>query len=428
MQHSIPIVELGPQGEPMAHAVEACVHCGFCLSACPTYKVLGEEMDSPRGRIILMKEALEGSLTSDSVLPYIDRCLGCMGCVTACPSGVEYGHLLTPFRARTEQARSRKLLDAATRLLVRETLPYPGRFRMAARAGRMAKPLRGALPRPFAAMLDLLPTDIPAAQPLPALVEAQGKRRARVALLAGCVQQVVAPEIGWATIRVLARNGVEVVIPAGQGCCGSLSMHTGEAKQAESLARKNLAAFPSDVDAVITNAAGCGSGMREYPLLFRGSNVEEQATAFAAKVRDISEFLDELGLVETPSFPEKVRVAYHDACHLAHAQRVTAAPRRLLASIGNVELLEVPEGDLCCGSAGTYNLEQPEIARQLGERKASNIASVDAAWVAAGNIGCIMQIRAYLPAHSPAYLQANGAASVLHTIEVLDRAYSARSG
>lgn len=417
MQHSIALETLGPQGHAMTEAVGKCVHCGFCLSACPTYKVLGEEMDSPRGRIYLMKENLEGKLDLNAMTPFVDRCLGCMACVTACPSGVEYGELLAPFRARAEEQRSRPLIERTRRLLVHETLPYPGRFRLAAILGKLAKPLRGFIPAALASMLDLLPDSLPNTQPLPALYPALGQRRARVALLAGCVQQVLAPSINWATLRVLAQNGVEVVVPRGQGCCGSLSMHTGEAKQARMLARHNLGIFPRDVDAIITNAAGCGSGIHEYGLLFAGDADEEKAKSFASQVKDVSVFLHELGLHTPPPLVTPVTVAYHDACHLAHAQRVTSQPRKLLAAIPNVKLVEIPEGELCCGSAGTYNLEQPELAREIGERKARNILATGAELVVTGNIGCMTQIQTHLKALGQPL-------PVWHTIEILDRAYN----
>ncbi len=417
MHHSIPIETLGPQGPAMAEAVDNCVHCGFCLATCPTYKVLGEEMDSPRGRIILMKEALEGSVELDSTLPFIDRCLGCMACVTACPSGVAYGHLLSPFRQRAEGQRSRPLLNETTRQLVKETLPYPERFRLAAAAGRLGKLVRAALPGELRGMLELLPADLPPAQPLPEVFPAIGRRRGRVALLAGCVQQVLAPQINWATLRVLAQNGIETVVPRGQGCCGSLSLHIGEGEQARALARANLAVFPNDVDAIITNAAGCGSGMHEYGLLFAGEPDAARAAELGNRVKDIAVFLDELGIVPPRGLPEQVRVAYHDACHLAHAQGVTAQPRRLLAGIPNVTLVEIPEGELCCGSAGTYNLEQPELAHQIGERKARNILATGAQAVVTGNIGCMTQIRTHLEllGHPLA---------IWHTVELLDAAYT----
>lgn len=403
----------------MAHAVSTCVHCGFCLATCPTYRVLGEEMDSPRGRIILMKEQLEGELELEAMLPYVDRCLGCMACVTACPSGVEYSNLLAPFRARSESQRARSLVDRTARMLVHTTLPYPKRFRAAALLGKLGRPLQHLLPRKFSAMLDLLPTDLPQAAVLPAFTPAQGVRRARVALLTGCVQQVLAPQINRATINVLVRNGVDVVIPPQQGCCGALSLHTGAADQARTLGRANLAAFPKDVDAVITNAAGCGSGMKEYGLLFAGMAEEAEARMFAARVKDVSVFLAELGIEAPAPLAQPLKVAYHDACHLAHAQGVTAQPRELLRSIPNLTVAEIAEGELCCGSAGTYNLEQPDLARTIGERKARNILSTGAQAVVTGNIGCMMQLRTHLAALGQPL-------PVWHTVELLDQAYGGK--
>lgn len=413
MQHKIPVQAFGPQGEAMVHAIERCVHCGFCLPVCPTYKVLGEEMDSPRGRIFLMKAVLEGALPQEEALLYIDRCLGCEACVPACPSGVPYGELLTPFRAYTEPRRRYEPLDRLSRLLVLQTLPFPWTFRLAASLGKLARPVQRLLPKKLGNMLSLLPPDLPKTRPLPEVYPAKEPRRARVALLSGCVQQALAPEINWATLRVLAENGVETVIPKHQNCCGSLSMHTGAAGQARALARHNLDVFPQDVDAILTNAAGCGAGMKEYGLLFKGLPEEEKARDFAGRVKDVSLFLDQLGLKPPPALPRPLKVAYHDACHLVHAQGVKAAPRRLLTSIPNLILLEIPESDMCCGSAGTYNLEQPELARQLGQRKAGNILSTGAEAAVMGNIGCISQIRSHLERPLPLY----------HTMEVLDRAY-----
>lgn len=418
MQHTIPVETLGPQGPAMAEAVDKCVHCGFCLASCPTYRVLGEEMDSPRGRIYLMKEALEGGLTVDEISPYVDRCLGCMACVTSCPSGVAYGELLMPFRSLHAPDRKRSPVDQVTRRLVRETLPYPGRFRQAVRMGKLAGPFSSMLPASFRTMLDLLPAELPAAPPLPDFYPAQGERRARVALLTGCVQQVLAPQINWATLRVLARNGVDVVIPRGQGCCGALSMHIGEEAQAQQLAQNNMTIFPKDVDAIITNAAGCGSGMHEYPLLFKGTVREIPAQAFAEKVVDVSVFLAQLGLIEPPPLAEPLTVAYHDACHLAHAQGITAEPRALLRAVSNLTLREIAEAELCCGSAGTYNLEQPELAREIGERKARNIVATGADAVVTGNIGCMTQLQTHLAALGHPL-------AVWHTVELLDRAYGA---
>jgi glycolate oxidase iron-sulfur subunit len=417
MQHTIPVQQLGAEGEVMAHAIEKCVHCGFCLAACPTYAVLSEEMDSPRGRIMLMKSALEGTLTVEETLPHIDRCLGCVACMPACPSGVPYGELLPLYRAHAAPHRPQSLIDQATKTLVHETLPYPDRFRLAALTGKVGKLVQGVLPTQFQGMLNLLPDELPAAQPLPEIYPAQGQRRARVALLAGCVQQALAPQINWATLRVLAKNGVEVVIPRGQGCCGSLGLHTGELGRARNLARNNFNVFPNDVDAVLTNAAGCGSGMKEYGVLFAGQPEQAEAKTFASRVKDVSEFLAELGLVPPPALPQPLKVAYHDACHLAHAQAITAAPRQLLAGIPNLTLAEIPEGEMCCGSAGTYNLEQPVLAAQFGSRKAQNILSTGTQAVATGNIGCLIQIRTHL--HKQGQPQ-----PIYHTLELLDLAYS----
>jgi glycolate oxidase iron-sulfur subunit len=416
MKHEIPVEQLGPQGEAMADAVAACVHCGFCLPACPTYQLLGEEMDSPRGRIVLMKEVLEGAIDVDSAAPYIDRCLGCLGCVSACPSGVAYGELLPAFRAWAEEGRERPLGERVTRRLAGETLPYPGRLRLAAAAARLARPVKPILPDPMKTMLELLPRALPAGKALPAVYPAAGERRARVALLASCVQNVIAPDINWATLRVLSANGVETIIPAGQGCCGSLAMHTGAADQARSLARKNLEAFPADVDAIVVNAAGCGSGIKEYGLLFARQPEEAAARQFGAITQDVSEFLHELGLYRPPSLLHPLQVAYHDACHLAHAQGIRHTPRALLGQIPGLALVEIADGDLCCGSAGTYNLEQPAMAQELGRRKAQAIIQAEPDAVVMGNIGCMVQIQQHLAAMGRPL-------PVYHTIQLLDLAY-----
>jgi glycolate oxidase iron-sulfur subunit len=417
MQHEIPVQKRGPHGQTMADVVESCVHCGFCLSTCPTYVTLGEEMDSPRGRIFLMKEVLEDKLDLRDALPYLDNCLGCQACETACPSGVAYGKLITPFRAMAEPLRKREPVDRLQRAMTLGTLPYPKRFRLAARLGRFARPLSRALPSSVSAMLQLLPDSLPAAQPLPAFYPAEGQRRGRVALLAGCAQQVLAPNIGWATLRVLARNGIETVIPQAQGCCGALAMHTGAGDQAKRHARRNLAAFPTDVDAIVTNAAGCGSGLKEYDLLFQGESEHTQARAMAEKAIDISSYLDLIGLVEVPALDSLLTIAYHDACHLAHAQKVRDAPRAVLSSIQGVTIF-TPEGwELCCGSAGTYNIQRPDIAHELGERKARSLIATGAELIAAGNVGCVTQIVTHLN-------RLGHPTEVLHTIEILDRAYT----
>ncbi len=416
MLHEIKVEQHEPQAEEMAAAIEQCIHCGFCLPTCPTYVVLGEEMDSPRGRIFLMKEVLEGGMEVEEVTPFIDCCVGCDACVTSCPSGVRYDELISPFRAHIEERRERRPSDRLLRWLIAQTLPYPRRFRAAARLGSLARPLKRFAPRRAQAMLELLPASPPKSRPLPELHPARGERRARVALLAGCAQQVLAPEINWATLRVLARNGVEVAIPRDQGCCGSLDLHGGRSERAKGHARRNLRAFPSDVDAVITNAAGCGSGISEYGLLFKGSEEEDQARALADRTVDVTVFLHDLGLEPPPPLPDRLELAYQDACHLAHAQAVRSAPRQLLRAIPNLELSEPEDWQLCCGSAGTYNVEQPDVARELGRRKAEALLATGAEAVASGNIGCLTQIEQHLRGLGREM-------PVMHTIQVLDRAY-----
>ncbi len=417
MQHHIPTERLGPLGDAAAAAVSACVHCGFCLPACPTYKVLGDEMNSPRGRILLMKGVLEGTLTAQQAAPFVDQCLGCQACVTACPAGVQYGALLTAYRAHTEPRRKRPSDEAIARLLLRETLPSPRRFRAAAALGRLAAPLSQFLPRKLRAMLQLLPDQLPPPMPLRPHYPATGERRARVALLAGCVQQALAPRINQATIEVLTANGVEVIVPPQQHCCGALALHTGDMPTAMKLGRRNLRAFPVDeVDAIVTNAAGCGSALKEYALIFQDTADAQRAQSFSQKARDVNEFLDALGLRPPHPLPQPMTVAYHDACHLAHAQGVWGAPRRVLRSIPNVAVVEIPEGEICCGSAGTYNMEHPHIAHQLGERKARSILRTNADAVATSNIGCMVQIQTHLHHLDVSIL-------VMHTMELLAMAY-----
>lgn len=295
MNNDIPVQALGGQGEVMAHAVDACVHCGFCLPACPTYALLGDEMDSPRGRIVLMKEVLEGGLPLADAAPHLDRCLGCQACVTACPSGVPYGELITAFRGWSEPQRQRSALDRSKRWAILKALPAPKLFSVAARVGQFAKTLAPVLPAALRGPLDLLPESVPAMQPSPKVTPARGVQRGRVAFLVGCAQQALAPNFNAATLRVLARNGIEVVIPDGQGCCGAAALHTGARDEALKLVRANLDAFnPDDFDAILSNAAGCGAGLKEYPMVLHGEPDEARAKAFAAKVMDISEYLNTL--------------------------------------------------------------------------------------------------------------------------------------
>ena len=375
-------------------------------------------MDSPRGRILLMKSALEGELTVEEAEPHIDRCLGCLACVTHCPSGVEYGELLSSYRSltRKEKTSRQSFAEKVRDRLAGMTLPYAERFRLALRLGLLFRPLNKFAPPALKPMVGLLPKSLKPKVALPSFTQALGTRRARVALLAGCAQQVLAPEINAAAISVLSRNGVEVIVPQGQGCCGALNWHTGESKPAMAMAEKLIASIPKDVDCIISTAAGCGSAIQEYPLLLRGEVSEAASQEFASNTKDVSVFLYELGLREIPAFEKPTRIAYHDACHLAHAQQIRMQPRELLRAIENAEVVDLPDCDTCCGSAGTYNIEQPELAARLGKRKAENVAAAKCELVATGNIGCLVQIEKHLK-------EIQVAIPVMHTMQILDGAY-----
>ena len=417
MQHNIPVDRLGPNGSTMANAVKSCVHCGFCLPACPTYQVLGQEMDSPRGRILLMKNVLEGKLSVQEAQPFVDRCLGCMACTTACPPDVPYGDLLILFRSYAEKNRtSGSVLDAWLRQIVLETMPYPARFRAAMLLGMFVRSFKALLPKKFATILNLLPSNVPTSNHIPDIIPAIGRKRARVALMQGCVQSVLAPGINEATVRVLSKNGVEVVIPRGQGCCGALTLHSGLLEKSRKLALRNLRVFPTDVDAVLTTAAGCGSGISEYEMLFNSTDDLTIARDFANRVQDVTVFLDELGLSHLPGPINLKKVAYHDACHLSHAQGVRAAPRRLMEQVPDVEVVNLSDGETCCGSAGIYNIEQPEIAEELGARKAAKVIATGASGLVTTNIGCITQIESHLRVM-------NNEMPVMHVMEMLDNSY-----
>lgn len=414
MLHKIDTEKLGPRGAAMGQAVGTCVHCGFCLPACPTYQELESEMDSPRGRILLMKSVLEGDLAVEQAAPHIDRCLGCLACVTHCPSGVAYGDLISSYRDHVRQQGKRPwtLRD----WLAGMTLPYAERFRWAVRLGRATRPLRRWVPASLRPMLELIPETLPPPQPLPEVTPAVGRRRGRVALLAGCAQQVLAPDINASAVRVLARNGIEVVIPPGQGCCGALAWHTGHADQAVNFAQRLLSTIPRDVDCLVTTAAGCGSAIHEYPLLLAGTSQTAAGQELADRALDISVYLRRLELEPVPRLTRPKRVAYHDACHLAHAQGVRREPRELLRSVPGLEVVDLVDSDTCCGSAGTYNIEHPDIAHRLGQRKAQHIRDTAASAVVSGNIGCLVQMQKHLQPWVDHV-------AVLHTVQVLDRAY-----
>ncbi|MBV9440289.1 MAG: 4Fe-4S dicluster domain-containing protein, partial [Candidatus Eremiobacteraeota bacterium] len=385
--------------------LQDCVHCGFCLPACPTYNSWGEEMDSPRGRIDLMKGVQDGAIALDDFfVGHIDACLGCMGCVTACPSGVRYDLLIEKTRARIETEHGRSPSDRAFRDFVFALFPYPKRLRalapmlwLAAKTGasRAAAGPAGKLLPPRVRQLAAMAPPIAlrdTLERLPVRTPARGSRRARVALIAGCVQRAFFPNVNAATLRVLAAEGCEVIVPAGQGCCGALSLHSGRLEEARRFARELIAHFEREpFDAILINAAGCGSTLKEYgDVLADDPQWAERARAFAVKVRDISEYLAELE-PRAPRRPLALRVAYHDACHLAHAQRVRAQPRALLRSIPSLQLCEIPEGDQCCGSAGTYNLFQPESAHEIGSRKVDNVRRAAPDLLASANPGCTLQ-------------------------------------
>ncbi|HXB50408.1 MAG TPA: heterodisulfide reductase-related iron-sulfur binding cluster [Streptosporangiaceae bacterium] len=433
-----------------------CVHCGFCLPACPTYQLWGEEMDSPRGRIHLITQILDSGQGSAAAAEHFDRCLGCMACVTACPSGVQYGQLIEAARDWGETSKgqdagipaplpARSLRDRAVRAAIFATFPYPNRLRVALGPLRAAQRtgldrlaarstlLRRVAPE-AAAALAVAPAPPPpaargggvirrsrhetppAAAPrrLPARVPARGKRRAVVGMLTGCVQQVLFPQVNAATARVLSAEGCDVIVPRRQGCCGALSLHGGRRAEAADFARATIEAFErAGVDAVIVNAAGCGSAMKEYGhLLASDPDWAVRASAFSANVRDFSEFLADLGPV-APRAELAVTAAYHDACHLGHAQRITAQPRALLRGVPGLVLAEVADAGTCCGSAGIYNLVQPEAAAELGERKARAVASTGADLLVSANPGCSLQIAQALAA-------AGQPMPVAHVAEVLD--------
>ena len=394
---------------PSSDLLADCVHCGFCLPPCPTYKLWSRETDSPRGRIHLMKVALEGKAEiTPAFARHFDTCLGCMACLTACPSGVQYDRLVEAARPQIERAVERPPGERLFRRLIFSLFPYPGRLRWAAlklwayqRLGIQrlvrASGLLNLLPARLRAMEAVAPTITFDGiwSSMPAVVPAQGERRRRVAMLLGCVQRVFFSDVNAATARVLAAEGCDVVIPRAQGCCGALMMHSGLESEAEAMARRFIDAFePSlaDVDAIVINAAGCGSTLKEYGHLLRDDpRYAARAAALADKCRDVSEVLAELG-PRAPRHPIPMRVAYHDACHLQHAQGVSAEPRQVLNAVPGLEVCDVPEGGLCCGSAGIYNLVEPEAADELGARKAKNVLSTGADAIVSSNPGCLLQL------------------------------------
>jgi glycolate oxidase iron-sulfur subunit len=394
-----------------------CVHCGLCTASCPTYVETGHEADSPRGRIYLMRQVLDGVLPLDAdVERHLDLCLNCRACETACPSGVQYGRILEPFRlamAERSPGRQVRTLSRWQRWLLFHVFPYRWRNRWVLAPARLLQwtgldglleqlGLLRLLPRSLRTMREMLPPLEPHYGSLPEVLEAEGRRRARVALFLGCVADALYPQTNYATARVLQANGCEVWIPPAQTCCGALHYHAAEEAAAQELAAVNCQVFGameggrlSEVDAIITNAAGCGAQLKDYAHLMQNTPYAEAAARFQSKVRDVHEFLAELGLVP-PRYPLPVRATYHDACHLRHAQQIAQPPRALLQQIPQLELVPLPESELCCGAAGSYNLTQPEMAARLGDRKVDRILSTGAQAVLTGNVGCLMQITRHL--------------------------------
>src|SRR5712664_1164615 len=417
---------------PSNEIIEKCVHCGFCLPVCPTYVLWGQEMDSPRGRIYLMKIASEGAAEMNANwVSHFDSCLGCMACMTACPSGVDYGKLIEATRAQIERKTERSRGEKFHRQFMFETFTQPERLRkmrlpllVYQKSGLQAVVrelgLLKLLPKKMQAMEALLPK-LGRREAVAEVTAAVGTKRRRVGLLLGCVQREFFSQVNAATVRVLAAEGCEVVAPEAQPCCGALLVHAGEEAAAVDLAKKTIEAFEdANVETIVTNAAGCGSNVKEYGHLLRDEPVfAERARTFAGKCKDISEVLAELE-PRAPRRPLKLRVAFHDSCHLQHAQGVRSQPRALLSKIPGLELAEIPETAICCGSAGIFNLVQPEAANALGDRKAGLIAPLKADVVATGNPGCILQMQSALA-------RSGHRIPVVHTIQILDAAIRGQS-
>ena len=399
-----------------------CVHCGLCTAVCSTYVILGDERDSPHGRIYLIKDMLEnGGTPSKTVRHHVDRCLSCLSCMTTCPSGVDYMHLVDLTRAEIEEKSSRSFKDRAMRRLLAFVIPYPRRFRLAVSSANFGRPFIPLMKRfglkELASMLELAPLMLPKPAKFegPGTATTKSERKARVIMLAGCVQQVLRPDINDATIRLLARRGVDVVVANGAGCCGALVHHLGKEKDALSQVRRNVDAWSKEmgkgqIDAIIMNASGCGTTVKDYGHMLRNdTNYAERAAKISSLTRDITEFLTEHE-IGAPSRWSSIRVAYHSACSMQHGQRITDEPKALLKQAG-YSVVEVPEGHICCGSAGTYNMLQPELSKELKDRKIKHIRTTKPDVVAAGNIGCITQ------------LQSGMDYPIVHTVELLDWAY-----
>jgi glycolate oxidase iron-sulfur subunit len=416
MQTDFTLAQLADPDLAEANGIlRACVHCGFCTATCPTYVLLGDELDSPRGRIYLIKNMLEADApATEEVVRHVDRCLSCLSCMTTCPSGVHYQHLVDHGRRHIERTYRRPLGERLLRRLLLAVLPWPGRFRLALLGAGLARPFAGLLPAALRRLIEMAPARLAAASPVdrPQSFPAEGARRMRVALLNGCAQRVLDPAINEATVRLLTRHGCEVVVARGAGCCGALAHHLGAEADAHAAARANIAAWAREIegqglDAIVVNASGCGTMLKDYGFIFRNdAEWARRAEAVSTRTVDVTELMQRLGLA-APVVETGLRIAYHAACSLQHGQKVTAEPRELLAAAG-FEVLAVPEGHLCCGSAGTYNMLQPELADRLKARKLGHIESLRPDAVAAGNIGCLQQ------------LASGTRLPVVHTVQLLD--------
>lgn len=415
MQTSFTPEQLQDPGIARANQIlRSCVHCGFCTATCPTYQVLGDELDSPRGRIYLIKDMLEqGRPADEKTVKHIDRCLSCLACMTTCPSGVHYMHLVDHARAHIEATYRRPLMDRVLRAVLARMIPYPGRFRGALLAARLARPFQRLFPDArLRAMLAMAPSHLPApsANDRPQVFAAVGERRMRVALMTGCAQKALNTDINDATIRLLRRLGCEVVVAKGAGCCGALTHHMGKADLAHASAAANIRAWMAEqqgagLDAIVINTSGCGTTVKDYGHMFRGDPLAADAAVVAGLAKDISEVLAKIGLPE--GAPKGLKVAYHAACSLQHGQQIKSAPKDLLRRVG-FEVVEPADSHLCCGSAGTYNLLQPELSAELKRRKVATLEAKAPDVIAAGNIGCMMQIGA------------GTGVPVVHTVELLD--------
>lgn len=398
--------------------LRTCVHCGFCLATCPTYTLLGDELDSPRGRIYQIKDMLENDRPAPaSVVGHIDRCLSCLSCMTTCPSGVHYMHLVDHARAHIEETYRRPWSERMLRSMLALVLPRPGLFRLALVGAKIGRPLAGLMPGRLKGMMAMAPKRLASPSPIdrPQTIAPETPRRARVALLNGCAQQVLDPTINEATVRLLTRHGVEVVVAKGAGCCGALTHHMGKDAAAQGAAKANVDAWSRELaseggaglDAVIINTSGCGTTVKDYGFMLRDdSTYAEKAATVAGLAKDITEFMDDLGLMD-PVEPTGLRLAYHSACSMQHGQQIRTQPKALLARAG-FTVMDVPESHLCCGSAGTYNLMQPELAGKLKARKVANIEKLAPDAVATGNIGCMAQIGS------------GTALPIVHTVALLD--------